>query len=134
MLKARETTPVTQPERVQAMVLWYGFVIALVTCTGAFYFHYLTTGFAQAFDARRILISMAWLLTGVGMVVHSRRKGSTAIRDAGFVMLAIAVGKVALYDTLQLQGMLRVLALALSGGSLLGGAYLGSKQPAQRVA
>jgi uncharacterized membrane protein len=50
-----------------------------------------------------------------------------AARDAGFMMLGVAVLKVLLYDTTHLAGPLRVASLAAVGGILLAAGALSAR-------
>lgn len=110
----------SEHERYQRVLAWYGFAIASLVTSFAFYFHFLTLGVAQDELARRAVLTLAWLAAGVGLVLWGRRKGEHAIRDAGFLFLAASVGKAVLYDTTHLDGMLRVGLLAITGAVLLG--------------
>ena len=68
----------------------------------------------------------------MGFVLWGRKKGETAIRDAGFLFLAASVGKAALYDTTHLDGMLRVGLLAVAGVVLLGSGAVATRIRAER--
>lgn len=102
----------------QRLLLWYGLSAATLVTTGAVYFHLFTAHWLADDVARRLILSGVWMVFGVGMVVVAARSQAAFARDAGFAALAIAVGKILLYDTVQLGGPLR-LAVLFGGGALL---------------
>jgi uncharacterized membrane protein len=117
-------------DKLQAVLLWYGLTAAVLATSWAFYFHFFTLGFAADDIGRRVVLTLAWLVSGVGLVVYGRQRGESVIRDAGFAFVALAVGKALVYDTTHLSGMLRVAGLAGAGALLLGGAWLSTlRQP-----
>jgi hypothetical protein len=120
-------------ERYQRVLAWYGLAVAALVTSFAFYFHFLTIGIAQDELARRGVLTLAWLAAGVGFVLWGRKKGETAIRDAGFLFLAASVGKAVLYDTTHLEGMLRVGLLAIAGVVLLGSGAIATRMRAERA-
>lgn len=72
------------------------------------------------FAARRSILSLAWLVAGIGLVLFGRSRKASEIRDAGFLVLAAAVGKLVFYDTAHLHGWLRIGTLAVAGTALVG--------------
>ncbi|QSQ19602.1 DUF2339 domain-containing protein [Pyxidicoccus parkwayensis] len=114
-------------ERVRNVVVWYGFTAAAVAASWAFYFHFLTLGIAEDNVARRLVLTLGWLVVGVALVLTARQRGTPVMRDAGFGFVAIAVGKALLYDTVNLHGSLRVAGLAAAGALLVGAALLSSR-------
>lgn len=131
----RSRTPVgEEPDRVRDVFVWYGLTAAAVAASWAFYFHFLTLGIAEDNVARRLVLTLGWLVVGVVLVLTGRGRGAPVMRDAGFGFVAIAVGKVLLYDTVNLHGSLRVVGLAAAGALMLGAAWLSSRAPASRSA
>ncbi|WP_158502028.1 DUF2339 domain-containing protein [Vitiosangium sp. GDMCC 1.1324] len=118
-------------DRLQAVLLWYGLTAAVIAASWAFYFHFFTLGFAADDIGRRLVLTLGWLATGVGLVVYGRMRGEGVIRDAGFAFIAMALGKALLYDTTHLNGTLRVAGLAGAGALMLGGAWLSSQRTAR---
>jgi len=69
--------------------------------------------------ARRLLLTVVWLAAGLALVVRRR----PALQPGGRVLVAAAYVKALVYDTTHLDGGLRILALLVTGGLLLGGAW-----------
>jgi hypothetical protein len=120
--------PVTAQERLQNVLHWYALVTAVISASWAFYFRFLTMGIAEHHIGRRLVLTLIWLAVGVGLVVLSRIRQQNVIRDAGFAFVAMAIGKALLYDTVHLDGTLRVGGLAVAGAMLLGGAWLTNRK------
>ncbi|WP_224368832.1 DUF2339 domain-containing protein [Hyalangium versicolor] len=116
-----------EPDRLQSFLTWYGLTSAAIAASWAFYFHFLTMGFAEDDVGRRVVLTLGWLVTGVLMVLHGRKRGEGVIRDAGFAFIAISLGKALVYDTTHLSGTLRVAGLAVAGLLMLGGAWLSTR-------
>ena len=123
----RSRRPGSEPDRLQSFFVWYGLTVAAIAASWAFYFHFLTMGFAEDDVARRLVLTLGWLVAGVALVLHGRRRGEGVIRDAGFAFIAISVGKALAYDTTHLSGTLRVVGLAGAGLLMLGGAWLSTR-------
>ncbi len=124
LLSRREPTR----DRVQDVLVWYGLTAAAIAASWAFYFHFLTLGFADENIARRLVLTLGWLVAGVALVLTGRQRGTPVVRDAGFAFVAIAVGKALVYDTVNLHGTLRVAGLAAAGALMLGAAWLSSRR------
>ncbi len=108
-----------QPEQKgQRLLLWYGLAAGVLVTTGAVYFHLFTAHWLADDVARRLILTGVWTVFGVGLVVGAVRSQAAFARDAGFAALAVAVGKILLYDTMHLGGPLRLIVL-FGGGSLL---------------
>jgi hypothetical protein len=123
----RSRQPGFEQDRVQSMLVWFGLTAAAIATSWAFYFHFLTMGFAGDDVGRRLVLTLGWLVTGVALVLYGRIRGEGVIRDAGFAFIAIAVGKALAYDTTHLSGALRVSGLAGAGLLMLGGAWLSTR-------
>lgn len=81
------------------------------------------------------MLSIGWLVLAIGFIGGGIALGSTALRFAGLVLLTVTVAKLFLYDTRELEGLLRILSFAAGGAALivLGrfyGTLLRSKRPA----
>jgi hypothetical protein len=113
--------------KVQRLLLWYGLVVAVLACTGAAYFHIFTARYLADEVGRRLILSFVWVCFGVGLVGSSARRQNPFARDAGFAALAVAVGKILVYDTMHLGGTLRIAALLGGGALLIGGAVFASR-------
>ena len=99
--------------RVPELMTWQTLGLGLVTLTGGLYFHLLTLQVDEL--GRRLVLTIAWTLLGLGAVVLGRKLKDSAPRDAGFVVLACAVAKATLYDTTHLFGGLRIIVLVVVG-------------------
>lgn len=97
---------------------WYTFGTALLAATSALYFVFLTTGFAAESVARRLVPTILWLSTGLGLFIGADRRTPPATH-VGMVFVAVAVLKAALYDSTHLAGGLRIAMLAAVGGLLM---------------
>jgi hypothetical protein len=122
------------PDRVRDVFTWYGLTAAAVAASWAFYFHFLTLGIAEDNVARRLVLTLGWLVVGVALVLMARQRGTPVMRDAGFAFVGIAVGKALLYDTVNLHGSLRVVGLAAAGALMVGAALWSSRAAESRSA
>jgi uncharacterized membrane protein len=113
----------------QRLLLWYGLAIAVLVSTGSTYFHLFTARWLADDVARRLILSFVWVAFGVTLVVAAVRRNEPFARDAGFAALAVAVGKILVYDMMHLGGPLRLVVLFGGGALLLGGAMLARKLP-----
>jgi uncharacterized membrane protein len=130
---AREPRDASTPEeQVRRIAVWYGMVLAALAATWATYFELVTLRFPGD-EARRMLLTGAWMVVGVALVVGARWRDRPAARDAGFAFLAAGVGKLVLYDTSHLYGMVRIVELAAAGAVLLGAALLASRLSGARI-
>lgn len=117
-------------DRVQRLVLWYALAVSVLATTGAVYFHVLTVRLMADEVSRRLVLSAVWLGFGLATVVASLRRQESWGRDAGFAALAVAVGKIVLWDTTHLGGPLRIALLLGAGALLLLGGLTVSRLPA----
>jgi len=113
----------TPEEQVRRVAVWYGMVLAAIATTWATYFELVTLRFPGD-EVRRMLLTAAWVVAGVVLIVVARWRDRPAARDAGFAFLAAGVGKLVLYDTANLFGLVRIIELASAGGLLLVAALL----------
>lgn len=115
------------PDRVRDVLVWYGLTASAIAVSWTFYFHFLTLGIAEDNVARRLVLTLGWLVVGVALVLVGRQRGTPVMRDAGFAFVAMAVGKALLYDTMHLHGSLRVAGLAAAGALMVGAAWWSSR-------
>ncbi len=78
----------------------------------------------QGFVARRALLTLGWLISGTAMVVMGGKKAASEIRTAGYLVLGTSLVKMLLYDVGHDDGLLRIVALAIGGGVLVGASRL----------
>jgi uncharacterized membrane protein len=124
---AREPRDARTPEeQLRRLAVWYGMVLAGLASSWATYFELVTLRFPGD-EARRLLLTGAWMVVGVALVLGARWRDRPAARDAGFAFLAAGVGKLVLYDTSNLYGMIRIAELAAAGAVLLGAAMLAGR-------
>ena len=106
------------------MLSWHGVALAGLVTSFSVYFQIFDASdlSLQDFVARRAILTLGWLVAGVGLVLLGRAQRATEMRDSGFLVVAAAVSKLLIYDTTHLDGLLRVGALAVAGVVLLGSA------------
>ena len=109
---------------------WTALTASGLAASWAAYFRLFTVGFAAGFDARRLVLTLAWLSAGL-VVLVTRPARDPAARWAGVALVGCAIAKATLYDTTHLDGALRVLVLGVSAALLFGGAFLAGR--AQKV-
>ncbi len=117
-------------DRLQLALLWYGVTVSALIASAAFYFQFLTIGYAHDEIARRLVLTIVWLAAGLVLVFNGHQRREQVIRDAGFGFVGAALFKVLLYDTTHLQGTLRIAGLAAAGMLLLLGAWVTSRRTA----
>lgn len=110
----------------RAARLMYALVLIAIVASGALYYQLFTVGIAEHQVARRMILTLAWLAGGLTLIVRSG--GKSALRNPGRVLITAAFAKALLYDTTHLDGTLRILALLVTGGLLLGGAWAVRRQ------
>jgi uncharacterized membrane protein len=81
------------------------------------------TGKLTERERGQALLSAFWSVLGVGLLWAGLRRNLRPLRLAGFSLLAVAVGKVFLYDMAALDQGYRVLSFVVLGLLLLAGAY-----------
>lgn len=64
-------------------------------------------------------LSIAWLVLSVAFIAAGMGLASAELRFAGLVLLTITVMKLFLYDTRELDGLLRILSFAAGGAALI---------------
>jgi hypothetical protein len=117
-------------DRMRSGQIFALFTVATLVATSAGYFQFLTLGTDNL--ARRLVLTLLWALVGVGLVVTSGKRKEPAMRYSGCALLSVAMGKVLLYDTTHLAGLLQVAVLGLSGAVFLVGALLLRRQQPQQ--
>jgi uncharacterized membrane protein len=83
----------------------------------------LDTGKLTVREQGQALLSAFWSVLGVSFLWAGLQRNLRALRLAGFSLLAVAVGKVFLYDMAALDQGYRVLSFVVLGLFLLAGAY-----------
>jgi uncharacterized membrane protein len=83
----------------------------------------LSAGRLTVREQGQALLSAFWSVLGVGLLWAGLRRNLRPLRLTGFGLLAIAVGKVFLYDMAELEQGYRVLSFVVLGLLLLAGAY-----------
>jgi Predicted membrane protein (DUF2339) len=124
LVEPRGPTPATPVDRWHRLLAWHGVALSGLVASLAFSFQLFDASdlSLQGFVARRALLSLAWLLAGLALVLGGRARRATELRDAGFVLVAAAVVKLLVYDSTHLDGPVRVGALAVAGVALVAAA------------
>jgi hypothetical protein len=99
--------------------------LATLLASGALYFRFITLGVGSEQLVRRLVLTLTWLAIGLAVVVFRSSRGRW---HAGYLFVAVAVGKALVYDTVHLDGALRIATLGLAGLLLLGGSYWMSRR------
>jgi hypothetical protein len=102
---------------------WYAAGASFLIASAAFYFQFLTIGVASDMLARRLILTIAWLAIGLGLLIAARRP-TTPPGRVGVALIAVALLKALVYDSTHLWGPLRVTVFAAVGALLLAGARL----------
>ena len=122
------------PLQIRRVLVWYGMVLATVAASWAAHFQFVILRFPGAGELP-LLLTGAWMAAGAALVLVARWRNVPAARDAGFAFLAAAVGKLVLYDTAHVYGLLRIAGLAGGGALLLAAAWLAARlAPREEVA
>jgi len=103
---------------VSATAVLLGFTLLSLEIRQLFHGAYLKGGIASG--AELYSYSVAWILFAVGLLVLWRYRGGMVLKYGSTLFMALAVGKVFLYDTANLQDLYRVLSLFGLGLVLLG--------------
>ena len=103
---------------------WLAGATAALGASWAAYYRFATLGFAAESTSRRLVITLAWLLGGLVGMVLGTRKDERGMRDAGALVVVVAIVKALSYDTTHLAGVARVGLCALAGVALIVGALI----------
>ena len=76
------------------------------------------------FQQGHVLVSISWVLVGLGLVVLSLRSNSRSLRVGGITLLFVALGKLFAYDLAFLTAMARAVSFIVTGSVLLLAALL----------
>lgn len=101
---------------VSVAALGTAFLFVTLEVRQAFRGDFLDTGAPS--NAENYAYSSAWIVLGTLLFLGGILRRVAALRYAGLAVMTVAVCKVFLYDTAQLEGLLRVLSLVALGGSL----------------
>jgi uncharacterized membrane protein len=108
-------------------VAWSGLALSLASDFHLFHGSELLD---EHFLARRVILTVAWLVAGLGFLVLGSKREDGPVQGAGSVLMVASLSKLLLYDTTHLDGVLRIAAFAAAGGLLmLGGNLLTRKSP-----
>lgn len=129
LLMAREMTFLTKSEKLEhwtrllkPVALFLAFTWITLMIRQAFQGSYLDSFVAG--DAEVYSYSVAWILLGVGLLAGGILTRDQSLRYASLGVMLLAVGKVFLYDTAELEGLYRVFSFFGLGFSLLGLSYV----------
>jgi len=100
------------------------FVVVLVTLNVRQGYHGTVLSQGDVTNAEMYAYSASWMTLGTIFLILGIKTKGTILRYAALSVMLLAVGKVFLFDTAQLRGLLRVLSLLGLGGSLMLLAYL----------
>jgi hypothetical protein len=131
MVAARDDDAPERFRQPHQLMTWLTFAVSFMAATLAAYFEWVhVSGWvdAETFILRGAVVTIPWLLAGVALVLHGRLADKLPRRDAGFVLVAVAVGKLLLHDTAYLQGVTRALVFCVLGVVLLSASLLLSRQ------
>lgn len=78
-------------------------------------------------DMELYMYSIAWLLTGIGLVAYGIVRESKTARTASLVFMLLAVAKVFFVDAAELEGLYRVFSFLGLGVSLIGLSFFYSR-------
>jgi hypothetical protein len=106
-----------------APLRWYAAGASFLAATAALSFHFLTAGMGEASIAPRLIPTIAWLAAGLALLIAARSRAS-APGQVGTGLAGVALVKALVYDSVRLQGPLRVTLFAAVGALLLVGARL----------
>ena len=111
---------------------WLAAATAALGASWAAYYRFATLGFAAESTSRRLVLTLAWLLSGLVGIVLGTRGDKRGMRDAGALVVVVSVVKALSYDTTHLAGVARVGLCALAGVALIVGAL--AVKPREEVA
>ncbi len=113
-------------DRWHRLISWQAIGISGLVTSFSFYFHIFDASdlSLQQYLVRRVVLTLAWLLSGTGLVLIGRAAKKPEVRDAGFLVLATSVLKLLTYDLTHVDGLTRIAALAIGGLTLVGAAQL----------
>jgi uncharacterized membrane protein len=102
-------------------------LFAFASFTVRQYFHggHMMQGSVSA--AELYAYSVAWLVTGLGLLTLGIKKQNKAARMASLAFVILAVLKVFLFDAAELEGLYRVFSFLGLGVSLIGLSYFYTK-------
>ncbi len=101
------------------------FFLSSLTVRQLFHGSDLVTGYEGA--AEFYSYSLAWLLTGLGLLAAGIRMDNKSARLASLVFMVLTIGKVFIFDAAALEGLYRVASFLGLGISLIGLSYFYTK-------
>lgn len=125
--RERTRVPATPAHRAAVFqgLAWSGLALSLAT---SFHLFHGSALLDEGFHARRVIVTVAWLVSGLGFVVFGHRREDGAMFGAGSVLTVAAMGKLLLYDTTHLDGVLRIAVFAAAGALMFFGGTLLTRQ------
>jgi uncharacterized membrane protein len=106
---------------------WSGLILSMAS--DFHLFHASEIG-DENFLARRVILTIGWLIPGLALVVNGTKREDRTFQATGLVLTAAALGKLLMYDTVQLEGVLRIASYGLAGVlTLVAGQLLTRKAP-----
>jgi uncharacterized membrane protein len=127
LVHRRDGTYLADKCRDEIAVCWVGgniLTVLLISTEINFYWTSRETFDATAGFARMASLSVAWVLYGTGLIVVGIMRRYAPIRYLAIALLAVAIGKVFLFDLSQLGGIYRIIGFVGLGVFLLLGAWL----------
>lgn len=106
-----------------------GFVLlfTFVSLTVRQYFHGNGLAVGAMGSGEFYAYSVAWLVTGLGLLTVGIMKQNKTVRIASLVFMLLTIGKVFLFDAAELEGLYRVFSFLGLGLSLIGLSYFYTK-------
>ncbi len=111
------------PGPLPARVVFPTTLIGLMT-SAALYYWVFTLGVAAEHVGRRLILTLAWLVVGLGLDLMGHERRERRLTQAGLLVVTFAVAKALFYDMSHLDGILRVGVLGCAGLLLVGSAAL----------
>lgn len=119
-------------------LLGFAILLSLSSLTVRQYFHGGWMAAGSLGHAEFYSYSVAWLLTGLGLLAFGIVRQNKTARTASLAFMLLTIGKVFLFDAAELEGLYRVFSFLGLGMSLIGLSYfytrfiLGSEEPKEK--
>ncbi len=119
--------PTTEALQYHRAAQWYAMTLSTMAGSWTVYQEVLTYGRAAGEDysgPRRMILTLGWILVGVGMVWFSIARNQRYLKHAGIAFTAVAFAKALLYDTHKMESFWRIGVFVLGGVVLMGMGYV----------